>query len=216
LKGFELTDYLVIRNALLIDGTGAPPKPDVTVVVAGGIIQDIGGSKRKPPKGARVIDLKGKCLLPGLIDAHIHAGNIEIRTPLTAKLPPAVYVLKACRNLETDLQLGFTTVRDAAGLDPGFREAIKQGLLNGPRLFLSVTPLSQSGGASRIQGFGPDRPTPRNTLGIYPEVCDGPDQVRAAARRALGRGADQIKVFADGEVLSSQASDRAVPGQWKF
>ena len=211
-----MTDALVLRNALLIDGTGAQPKPDATVIVAGGIIQDIGGLKTKSPKGARVVDLKGKCLLPGLIDAHIHAGNIELKTPMTAKLPPAVYVLKACRNLETDLQLGFTTVRDAAGLDPSFRDAIEQGLLKGPRLFLSVTPLSQSGGGSQIQGFGPDRPTPRNTLGIYPEVCDGPDQVRAAARRTLGRGADQIKVFADGEVLASQAADRAVPGQWKF
>jgi len=211
-----MTDSLVFRNALLIDGTGAQARPDVTVVVAGGVIQDIGGGKTRSPKGARVLDLKGKCLLPGLIDAHTHAGNIELRTPMTAKLPPAVYVLKACRNLETDLQLGFTTIRDAAGLDPSFREAIKLGLLNGPRLFLSVTPLSQSGGSSRIQGFGPDRPTPRNTLGIYPEVCDGADQVRAAARRTLGRGADVIKVFADGEVLASQSSDRAVPGQWKF
>jgi imidazolonepropionase-like amidohydrolase len=211
-----MTAPLVLRNATLIDGTGAEPRPDVTVVVADGVIQEIGGPVSRIPDRATVVDLKGKCLLPGLIDAHTHAGNIEIRTPLTATLPPAVYVLKACRNLETDLQLGFTTIRDAAGLDPSFRHAIDQGLITGPRLFLCVTPLSQSGGSSDIQGFGPDRPTPRNTLGIHPEVCDGPDQVRAAARRALGRGADQIKVFADGEVLASQASDRAVPGQWKF
>jgi imidazolonepropionase-like amidohydrolase len=119
-----MTDSLVLRNALLIDGTGAQPKPDATVVVAGGIIQEIGGLNTAAPKGARVVDLKGKCLLPGLIDAHIHAGNIELKTPMTAKLPAAVYVLKACRNLETDLRLGFTTVRDAAGLDSGFRDAI--------------------------------------------------------------------------------------------
>jgi imidazolonepropionase-like amidohydrolase len=211
-----MTAPLVLRNATLIDGTGAQPRPDVTVVVADGIIQEIGGPKTRFPDRAAVQDLKGKFLLPGLIDAHTHAGNVEIRTPITSKLPPAVYVLKACRNLETDLQLGFTTVRDAAGLDPSFRQATDQGLIKGPRLFLCVTPLSQSGGSSEIQGFGPDRPTARNTLGIYPEVCDGADQVRAAARRTLGRGADHIKVFADGEVLASQASDRAVPGQWKF
>ena len=211
-----MNESIVIRNALLIDGTGAAPKPDATVVVAEGVIKEVGGKTTKAPADARVVDLKGKCLLPGLIDAHTHAGNIELKTPMTAKLPPAVYVLKACRNLETDLQLGFTTVRDAAGLDPSFREAVNQGLIKGPRLFLSVTPLSQSGAATRIQGFGADEPTPRNTLGIYPEVCDGPDQVRAAARRTLGRGADHIKVFADGEVLASQAADRAVPGQWKF
>jgi imidazolonepropionase-like amidohydrolase len=211
-----MTASLVFRNALLIDGNGGQPRPDVTVVVADGVIREIGGARTRFADDATVVDLKGKCLMPGLIDAHTHAGNIEIRTPLTSKLPPAVYVLKACRNLETDLQLGFTSIRDAAGLDPSFRAATEQGLIKGPRLFLCVTPLSQSGGSSDVQGFGPDRPTPRNTLGIYPEVCDGPDQVRAAARRALGRGADQIKVFADGEVLASQASDRAVPGQWKF
>jgi imidazolonepropionase-like amidohydrolase len=211
-----MTDPLVLRNALLIDGTGAAPRPDATVVVTDGLIREVAGTGATSPAGAREIDLGGRCLLPGLIDAHVHIGNIELRNTATAALPPAVYVLKACRNLETDLQLGFTTVRDAAGLDPGFREAVRQGLVRGPRLFLSVTPLSQSGGGTRVQGVGPDRPAPRNALGIHPEICDGPDQVRAAARRALGRGADQIKMFADGEVLASQAADRAVPGQWKF
>jgi imidazolonepropionase-like amidohydrolase len=155
-------------------------------------------------------------LMPGLIDAHVHVGNIEIRNHLTAQLPPAVYVVRTCRNLESDIDLGFTTLRDAAGLDPGFRAAVDQGLVRGPRLLLSITPLAQSGGSTPAYGPGPDTPQPRNALGIYPEVCDGPDQVRAAARRTLGRGADQVKIFADGEVLAAQAADRAKPGQWKF
>jgi len=207
---------VVFKNALLIDGTGAPPRPVPALTVADGVVQEIGGSAAQPPRGAQVIELNGRYLLPGLMDAHIHAGNIELRTPLTAQLPAAVYVLRTCRNLETDLALGYTTVRDAAGLDPSFRAAIEQGLLKGPRLLLSITPLSQSGGSTAPRGLGPDVPQARNALGIYPEICDGPDQVRAAARRALGRGADQVKVFADGEVLASQAADRAVPGQWKF
>jgi imidazolonepropionase-like amidohydrolase len=207
---------VVFKNALVVDGTGAAPQPVASLIVAEGVIQEIGGPAARVPTGAQVLDLKGRCLLPGLIDAHIHAGNVELRTPLTAQLPPAVYVLKTCRNLETDLELGYTTVRDAAGLDPSFRAAVEQGLLKGPRLLLSITPLSQSGGSTAARGFGPDVPQPRNPLGIYPEICDGPEQVRAAARRALGRGADQVKVFADGEVLASQAADRAVPGQWKF
>ncbi len=211
-----MSQPVVFKNALVIDGTGAPPQPVPTVIVAEGAIQEVAGPSAKAPRGAQVVDLKGKCLMPGLIDAHIHAGNVELRTPLTAQLPAAVYVLKACRNLETDLELGYTTVRDAAGLDPSFRAAIEQGLFKGPRLLLSITPLSQSGANSPVRGFGPDVPQPRNPLGICPEICDGPDQVRAAARRTLGRGADQIKVFADGEVLASQAADRAVPGQWKF
>jgi imidazolonepropionase-like amidohydrolase len=208
-------ETLIFENAFLIDGTGSEPRDDATVVVADGVIQDVAGSRARQPAGRR-IDLKGKTLMPGLIDAHVHIGNIEIRNHLTAQLPPAVYVLRACRNLESDLDLGFTTVRDAAGLDPGFRSAVDQGLVRGPRLRLSVTPLVQSGGSSPVRGYGPENPMPRNSLGIYPEICDGPDQVRAAARRTLGRGADQIKVFADGEVLAAQAADRAKPGQWKF
>ncbi len=207
---------VVFQNALVIDGTGAPPRPVPNLVVAEAAIRELGGPAVKPPQGAQVINLNGRCLMPGLIDAHIHAGNVELRTPLTAQLPPAVYVLRTCRNLETDLALGYTTVRDAAGLDPSFRAAIDQGLIQGPRLLLSVTPLSQSGGNTAVRGLGPDVPSARNQLGIYPEICDGPDQVRAAARRTLGRGADQIKMFADGEVLASQAADRAMPGQWKF
>ncbi|HSB78364.1 MAG TPA: amidohydrolase family protein [Candidatus Methylomirabilis sp.] len=206
---------LIFENAFLIDGTGADPQEGATVVVAGGVIQEVAGRGAKQPSGRRM-DLRGKTLMPGLIDAHVHIGNIEIRNHLTAQLPAAVYVLRACKNLETDLDLGFTTVRDAAGLDPGFRAAVDQGLVRGPRLLLSVTPLAQSGGSTPVQGFGPDRPMPRNALGIYPEICDGPEHVRGAARRTLGRGADQIKVFADGEVLAAQAADRARPGQWKF
>jgi imidazolonepropionase-like amidohydrolase len=154
-----------------------------------------------------VFDLKGRTLLPGLIDAHTHAGNIELRLAETALLPPAVYVHRAFRNLKNDLQLGFTTVRDAAGLDDGFRSAIEQGLIRGPRVLLSINPLTQT---------GPFPVAPRNSLGVYPEVCDGPDGVRRAVRRVLGRGAHQIKLFADGEVVAQQPADQARPGQWKF
>jgi imidazolonepropionase-like amidohydrolase len=211
----SMSETLIFENAFLIDGTGREPQEDRRVVVADGTIREVSPSSGAKPVG-RVIDLRGQVLLPGLIDAHVHVGNLEIRNHLTAQLPPAVYVLRACKNLETDLQLGFTTVRDAAGLDAGFRAAVEQGLVRGPRLFLSTTPLSQSGGSTPGYGPGPDRPMPRNALGVVPEICDGPDEVRAASRRALGRGADQIKVFADGEVLASQAADRAKPGQWKF
>ena len=154
--------------------------------------------------------------MPGLIDAHVHIGNIELSLAKTAALPPAVYVHKATQNLETDLALGYTTVRDATGLDSGFKEAVRLGLINGPRVLLSVNALIQSGGGSSLNPFEPERPQARNSLGVYPEVCDGTDEVRKATRRILGRGADQIKIFADGEVVAQNPSDRAMPGQWKF
>jgi imidazolonepropionase-like amidohydrolase len=150
--------------------------------------------------------------MPGLIDAHVHAGNIEVVLDKTTALPPAVYVLETARNLERDLQLGFTTLRDAGGLDYSFREAIKRGLIAAPRVLLSVNMLTQSGGHGDKRGIAREANVPRNSIGVYPEICDGPDMVRRAAREALRRGADQIKVMADGGVASP--SDKM--GQWQY
>lgn len=206
-----MTESVVFEHAFLIDGTGAEPLPDASLVVEDGLIREMTSvGKRRGVSEARVIDLKGKSLMPGLIDAHVHPGNVEWSLGRTALLPPAVYVHRVTRTLETDLALGFTTLRDAGGLDEGFRTAIEQGLIRGPRLLLSVTPLS------RVERGRDKGHAPRNSLGIYPEVCDGPDEMRTAVRRTIRRGADQIKVFADGEVVSQSESDRTKPGQPKF
>jgi imidazolonepropionase-like amidohydrolase len=208
-----MKEPIILKNAFIIDGNGGEPVADGTIVVVDKKIAEIlpPGSKAQV-SGGRVFDLKGKTLMPGLIDAHVHVGNIEVLHERTAALPPAVYVHRATRNLETDLDLGFTTLRDAGGLDWGFRAAIDQDLIRGPRLMLSVNMLTQSGGHGDKRGKAREDQPPRNSIGMSPEVCDGPEAVRKSAREALRRGADQIKVMADGGVASP--SDK--PGQWQF
>lgn len=207
-----MADHVIFVNAFLIDGNGGKPLCGAALVVAGSKIQDIllDGPKCNGLRfrQAQVIDLQGRALMPGLIDAHVHPGNVEWYLRDTAKLPPAVFVHRVSETLEADLELGFTTLRDAGGLDRGFREAVNQHLIRGPRLLLSVTPIT-----ARTSG---EKPESRNSLGIAPELCNGPEQMGLAVQRTLKRGADQVKVFADGEVVSQSRADRARPGQLKF
>ena len=105
--------------------------------------------------------------------------------------------------LEEMFGRGFTTVRDAGGADVGFRRAIEQGAINGPRLLPSGRPFTQTGGHGD-QRSGPDFSGRRwdEHVGLVHVVADGPDEVRWAAREELRRGADQIKVMASGGVAS--------------
>lgn len=208
-----MSHVVVFKNAFLIDGKGLEPADAASVVVENGEIREVDNTGKSTVSDAdRTIDLHGRTLMPGLIDAHVHVGNIEVVMDRTAALPPAVYVLRAVQNLETDLSLGFTTLRDAGGLDWSFKMAIEQGLIKGPRVLLSVNMLTQSGGHGDKRGLSREHNVPRNSLGNFPEICDGPDEVRKSAREALRRGADQIKVMADGGVASP--SDKL--GQWQF
>ena len=106
--------------------------------------------------------------------------------------------------LEEMLARGFTTVRDAGGVDAGFRRAIEQGAIIGPRLLVSGRPLSQTGGhgdqrsATDYNGHG----ACGQHVGLVHAIADGPDEVRRTTREELRRGADQIKVMASGGVVS--------------
>jgi imidazolonepropionase-like amidohydrolase len=206
-------DPIAVIGGRLIDGCGGHIDGKVTVLVEDGRIKAVGPQERiAVPASATVIEAPSATVMPGLIDAHVHVGNIAVFSDQTLKLPPAVYVHLASRNLENDLDMGFTTLRDAGGLDWGFRDAVERGLVRGPRLLLSVSPLSPTGGHFDKRGVSLDAPQPRNSIGVFPEICDGPDEVRKAARQVLRKGADQIKVAADGGVISP--TDR--PGRWQF
>src|SRR6184192_1845164 len=174
------------------------------VVVEDGLIRRIGtASGPAGPREARVIDCQGRTLMPGLLDAHVHLALLDLDPAAEATLAPAVLALRIKNEIEATLDGGFTTVRDAGGLDWGFKEAIRLGLIRGPRIFISGPFISQTGG----HGDHRER-TSRATFpvvaGLSSEsiLADGADAVRWAAREVLRRGADQVKVMASGGAAS--------------
>lgn len=142
--------------------------------------------------------------MPGLIDAHVHLASIDLDPIAEVAYAPAVIALKIARLIEDTLQAGFTTVRDAGGLDWGFKDAVNRGLIKGPRIFISGPFLSQTGGHGDNQRPRTQRDPFKAIHGLTTEtlLADGPDQVRRAAREALRRGSDQIKVMASGGAAS--------------
>jgi imidazolonepropionase-like amidohydrolase len=195
---------LVFEHATLLDCTGRDPQVDQRIVVEDGRIariSNVGGPSG--PKDARVIDCQGRMLMPGLIDAHVHLAIIDLDPFREVSLPPAVLAFRIARNIEATLQAGFTTARDAGGLDWGFKEAVRLGLIRGPRLFISGAFISQTGGHGDHRART-DRSSFPVVPGLAPEsiLADGAAEVRRAAREVLRRGADQIKVMASGGAAS--------------
>jgi imidazolonepropionase-like amidohydrolase len=114
----------------------------------------------------------------------------------------SLLVIRALRIIRETLDQGFTTVRDAGGADPGFREALREGLIQGPRLFVAGYPLSQTGGHGDFRLPTEFRSPSEDLAGLPTRVCDGVDQVRRAAREQLRQGVDHLKVMAGGGAMS--------------
>jgi imidazolonepropionase-like amidohydrolase len=195
---------LVLRGGTLIDGTGADPVEHAVVMTDGELLTRVGQQAPAAGDGAQEIDCDGLTLLPGLIDAHSHLGLIAIEAP--ERIPPAVAAAQIFRNCELALEAGFTTVRDVAGIDGGVAQAVAEGLVRGPRILPSGPMLSQTGGhGDHGPAFLDAHHYAYGGIAGISQInatCDGPDQVRLAARRAFRHGATQIKVCVSGGVVS--------------
>ncbi|HZN13072.1 MAG TPA: amidohydrolase family protein [Acidimicrobiales bacterium] len=192
-----------LRGGTLIDGTGADPRADASLVLEGDRIATVESGSLNGKARGEVIDLDGLTLLPGLIDAHSHFGLVSMTDD---RSPPAVTAARIFRNCELALDAGFTTVRDVGGIDGGVAQAVALGLIPGPRIFPSGPLLCQTGGhGDESSPFAADHHGHSHGipgLVIAADPCDGPDQVRLAARNAFRRGATQIKVCVSGGAVS--------------
>jgi imidazolonepropionase-like amidohydrolase len=194
---------IVFTNATVLSCTGADPVEGASVVVEDGLIKDVITSTDIP--SGEVVDCRGKTLMPGLIDAHLHVTSLDVEIARQQReIPTSLMAYKIAAVIRQTLDQGYTTVRDAGGADWGMKEAVARGLIKGPRMFVSGHPLSQTGGhgdgrsmAESEIGCGCG-----HQIGMTDNIADGPEGVRKAAREQLRRGADAIKIMASGGVAS--------------
>jgi len=195
---------LVVRDVAVLDCTGREPSGRHDVVVQGGRIASIvpsGGAAAG--RGVGVVDGAGTTLMPGLTDAHVHLALIGPAGDHGDE-PWIAHVLRVVTYIEAALDEGFTTVRDAGGLEPAWAGVVESGRIRGPRILPSGSILSQTGGHGdlRAQHQAVHRTETIPGLVARTEIVDGVDAVRRAAREQLRRGATQIKVLASGGIAS--------------
>lgn len=187
----------IFKNAYIVDCTGSEPKENAWLVTDGSLIQEIGTGKAPNISGAETIDCLGCTVIPGLIDAHIHISLFDNDLGEYGRRNyPAMHYIRALGVLKDTLDQGFTTVRDAGGADAGFRVAVDQGLIAGPRMTVCGQAITMTGGHA-----DPRLSTEIRAPFEYPfsgYVADGVAEVQKAAREQLRRGVDHLKVMAGG------------------
>jgi imidazolonepropionase-like amidohydrolase len=194
----------VLSGGQVFDGTGSPVAA-ADVVISEGRIVDVGTGL----DGDEQVDVSGLTLLPGFFDCHVHVMVSGVDLVRRLQRPFSYQFFQAARNLAATLDCGITTVRDAGGADLGVQRAVDDGLLDGPRLQIAISALSQTGGHG--DGWLPSgittslmSPHPGRPSGIV----DGPEEMRKRVREIIRAGANVIKVHTSGGVLSPRDSPK--------
>ena len=194
---------ILIQNSNLLDVEKAEIIEGVNVLIEENKISELSDKEIKSSTAMK-IDAKGKTLMPGLIDAHVHITATSLDLGSISKNPHSFNVLKSAKLAEAMLMRGFTSVRDCTGADWGFHEAIEKDLIKGPRLFFVGKALGPTGGHGdrRPKTYEGDHCTCYQGTIKETWIVDGVAEVQKAARRELRKGAHAIKIFASGGVAS--------------
>src|SRR2546426_7215999 len=194
------TVYLV-KPAHIFDGESAQLHDGWVVLVRGEKIEAVGSaSEVKAPTDAKVIDLPGMTLMPGLIDAHshvlLHPYSETVWNDQVAREALSLRIARATNHLRSTLLAGFTSLRDlgtegAGYADVGLKQAVQQGIVPGPRLFVATRAIVATGSYGP-KGFAPEWNVPQGA-----EEADGIDGLTRVVREQIGKGADWVKVYAD-------------------
>jgi imidazolonepropionase-like amidohydrolase len=192
---------ILFKNASLVFADFTTLRMDCHVLVRGNQIATV-SSEPMDSEDAMVVDVAGKTLMPGLIDAHAHITGLNL-SPRNISYPLSEITLACATYLKSSLLDGFTSIREAGGADHSIARLLAEEKIVGPRLFYSGQALTQTGG-------GADFRTPNELIdpcghvspfSVMSVIADGVDQVRKAAREELRKGATQIKLFASGGVV---------------
>ncbi len=201
-------DLTAIRAGQLLNPVDGSLTRNAVILVRGERIERV-GANAAIPAGAKVIDLSAYTVLPGLIDSHTH---ILLQPEDEVGPPPIITKSQAFRTVQgvaaarKDLEAGFTTLRDVDSEGAGFadvaiRDAINQGIVPGPRLFVSTLAITITGGHMNNAGLNPDITVPEPAA-----LADSPEAMVAEVRRQVKHGADWIKLYATGTLRHVDAA----------
>ena len=197
---------VLLRPARVFDGIDPRPHEGWSVLVRGERIEAV-GPNLAAPAGARIIDLPGTTLMPGMIEGHshlfLHPYNETPWDDQVLKEPLALRTARAVNHARATLMAGFTTTRDlgtegAGYADVGLKQAIEQGIVPGPRMLVSTRAIVATG------AYGPKNAEPEFTA-RGAEEADGPGLL-TAVRRQIGAGADWVKLYGDYRWRGGEAS----------
>lgn len=184
----------------VLDAEAGVLREGLDVLIQDGAIRAVG---QNIGADAKRIDLKGKTLMPGLIDCHVHVVAETLNLWANIIAPTSLSALRSARVMEEALQRGFTTLRDLGGADIGLVHGVEEGLIDGPRLVICGKGLTTTGGHADLRPRTDDRPgMMHDRLGSMGYIVDGVDECRKAAREMIKGGAKFIKIMANGGVSS--------------